>query len=162
MEAMMAMIPHRTTSSIKKYLIEGHTKAGIQMTFPLRPGQLPCSITFEVKDDMIGEIALALFDVVVKSDEEMRYIYHTGGTEVFAHEGRFKLRNGKREAIVKIFGAEIATAVETSPLFPMDTEDQDRTKCISMSIESDPGHTAFVSLSLGLAKGILIYAKLYP
>jgi hypothetical protein len=162
MEATMAIIPHRTSSSIKKYYVEGQAKAGIQMTFPLRPAQLPCSITFEVEGNIIGEIALALFGVVVKSDEEMRYVYYPGGAEVFAHEGRFKLRNGKREAIAELFGHEIATAVETSPLFETDMEEQDRTKCISMSISNDPRQTAFLSLSLGLVKGTLVSAKLYP
>jgi hypothetical protein len=161
MEATMAMIPHRTSSSIKKYFVEGQARAGIQMTFPLRPTQLPCSITFEVEGNIIQDIASALFGVVVKSDEEMRYLYYPGGTEVFAHEGRFKLRNGKKQAMAELFGPEIATAVETSPLFHTDKE-QDRTKCISMSISNDPRQAAFLSLSLGLAKGTLISAKLYP
>lgn len=161
MEATMAMIPHRTSSSIKRYLVEGQAKAGIQMTFPLRPTQLPCSITFELEGDIIEDIASALFGVVVKSDEEIRYLHYPGGTEVFAHEGRFKLRNGKKQVMAELLGFEIATAVETSPLFQQDKE-QDRTKCISMSISNDPRQAAFLSLSLGLAKGTLISAKLYP
>ncbi|KAL5383084.1 hypothetical protein DPSP01_006066 [Paraphaeosphaeria sporulosa] len=162
MEATMAMIPHRTSSSIKKYLIEGQAKAGIQMTFPLRPTQLPCSITFEVEGNIIEDIASALFGVVVKSDEEIRYLYYPGGTEVFAYEGRFKLRNGKAQVIAELFGPEIATAVRTSPLFQQGMNEPDRTKCISMSISNDPRQAAFLSLSLGLAKGTLISAKLYP
>lgn len=131
------------------------------MTFPLRPTKLPCNITFELEENIIEEVASALFNVVVKSDEEMRYVCYPGGTEVFAHEGRFKLRNGKRQAMAELFGPEIATAVETSPLFQTDKE-QDRTKCISMSISNDPRQAAFLSLSLGLAKGTEISAKLYP
>lgn len=132
------------------------------MTFPLRPTQLPCSITFEFEGKIIEDIALALFGVVVKSDEQIRYLYYPGGTEVFAHEGRFKLRNGKRQAMAELFGPEIATAVGTSPIFETDMKEQDRTKCISMSISNDPKQAAFLSLSLGLAKGTLISAKLYP
>jgi len=93
------------------------------MTFPLRPTQLPCSIIFEVKGNKIGEIASALFGVVVKSDEEMRYIYYPGRAEVFAYKGRFKLRNGKREAIAELFGPKIVIAVEISPLFQTDMEE---------------------------------------
>lgn len=160
MEATIAIIPHRTSSSIKKYFVESQAKASIQMTFPLRPIQLPCSIIFEVEGNIIEDIASALFGVVVKSDKEMRYLYYPGGTEVFAHKGRFKLRNGKKKAMAELFSPEIAIAVETSPLFQTDKE-QDRIKCISMSISNDPRQAAFLSLSLSLAKGTLISAKLY-
>ncbi|ORX91623.1 hypothetical protein BCR34DRAFT_608970 [Clohesyomyces aquaticus] len=161
MEATEAMIPARTFSSIMRYPVNGQDKAGIQMTFPLRPSKLLCSITLEVKGDIIQDIASALFGVAVKSDGGLRSVLCPGGTEVFAHEGKVNLRNGKKQAMADVFGSEIAMAVETSPLFPTDTEDQDRTKCISMSISSNLNQTAFLSLSLGLAKGTQISEKLY-
>ncbi|KAF9733718.1 hypothetical protein PMIN01_08061 [Paraphaeosphaeria minitans] len=136
----MAMIPHRTTSSIKKYLIEGQAKAGIQMTFPLRPTQLPCSITFQIEGNIIEDIASALVGVVVKFDEEIRYLYYPGGTEVFAYEGRFKLRNGKVQVMAELFGPEIATAVRTSPIFQQGMNEPDRTKCINVSVQNTTGN----------------------
>lgn len=58
MEATMAIVPHRMSSSIKKYFVEGEAHAGIQKTSPLRPLQLPCSITFESEGNMTEDIAV--------------------------------------------------------------------------------------------------------
>ena len=44
----------------------------------------------------------------------------------------------------------------------MGVKEQDCIKYISMSILNEPKQVVFLSLSLGLAKGTLISAKLYP
>ena len=59
--------------------------------FFLHSAQLSYSIIFKVKSNIIKEIVLALFSVVVKSNKKIKYVYYFSKTKVFTYKKRFKL-----------------------------------------------------------------------
>ena len=135
-------------------------KAAVTMNFPPW-GLVDCLMSLEVHQSKVGYLAMALFNVRVESDGQVRYVSLNEGVRLTPNP-EITLKGVLDEAIIGVFGSEIYRAIRTCRMRKKELEEGNRvTECVSMILTNSPSEGAIISLSLGLEEGVQIRNKLY-
>src|SRR2546423_12411297 len=105
--------------------------------------------------------AMALFKVHVESVGQVRYLIAKEGPKLIPNP-EMTLKGAQDDAIIRVFGPEIYTAIKASRMRKKELEEGNHvTECVSMIFTSRSDEGAIINLSLGLKGGAQIQNKLY-
>ena len=140
---------------------ESYVTAAVTMDFPMS-GLVDCLMSLAIHESKVEYLAMALFNVLVGSVGNVRYLTLPGGVRVTPNP-EVTLKGVLREAIIRTFGPEIYNAVAESSIREKELEEGNQvTEGVSMILTSKTSEGAIINLSLGVRGGVQIKDKIYP
>jgi hypothetical protein len=151
----------RTASMFSSYLRSaistlGNT-ANISITFY---NHLPDGIfSLAVLPNKVPYVANELFGSNIEIDGELRYIQVDGSKLV--PTTKIMLQGARKEAISRIFGEEIARAINVNPIRNREIKHGLRASCVTMEITDKARDDAYVRISMEMMELFQIYKSLF-
>jgi hypothetical protein len=135
-------------------------KAAVTLDFPIW-GLVDCLMSLDVRERNVERLAMALFNVQVKSVGHTRYVILAGGV-MLTPNPEVTLKGVLDEAIIDVFGSEIHGAITACRMRKKELEEGNLvTSCVSLILTGSPDEGAIINLCLGLKGGAQIREKLY-
>lgn len=130
------------------------------MDFPF-DGLVDCLMSLAIHQNKVEYLALALFNVHVESEGQVRYVMLNEGAKLIPNP-EMTLKGARDDAILRILGVEIHEAIQASRMRKKELEEGNLvTECVSMIFTDRSDEGAVINLSLGLKDGAQIQNKLY-
>lgn len=163
---IVSLFPSYLAEAIKTYASDWDTCAGaVTMSFPdisSLKKKFGSIMSLEIEPNKVERLALELFNTHIESDTVQRYILLPTGVRI-TPTSDLVLRGCDRCVIRAIFGAEIHTAITSSPVYKEELKKgRNLTETVTMTISHNLDHGAVINLTLGEKEGLWLKTSLFP
>jgi hypothetical protein len=136
-----------------------YLKAAVAMSFP-RWIMHDCILTLVIDESKVGDLAKALFNAQVKSQQHKWSLIFPGGSEVVPSP-ELIVKGGSDSAILDVFGPNICEAVLASSMRE-EALAGGIAHGVSMTFPANSSDTVVINLTLETVKGSEIREKIFP